>query len=52
VVEKNIKNGETFSSVKTVKGEARVAELARMMGGEAPGEALIRHARKLIKNSR
>lgn len=52
VVEKNIKNGETFSSVKTVKGEARVAELARMMGGEAPGEALIRHARKLVKNSR
>jgi DNA repair protein RecN (Recombination protein N) len=52
VVEKNIKNGETFSSVKTVKGESRVAELARMMGGEAPGEALIRHARKLVKNSR
>lgn len=52
VVEKNIKNGETFSSVKTVKGDERVAELARMMGGEAPGEALIRHARKLVKNSR
>lgn len=52
VVEKNIKNGETFSSVKTVKDEARVAELARMMGGEAPGEALIMHARKLVKNSR
>jgi DNA repair protein RecN (Recombination protein N) len=52
VVEKNIKNSETFSSVKAVKGEARVAELARMMGGEAPGEALIRHARKLVKNSR
>lgn len=52
VVEKNIMNGETYSKIKTVKGEARVAELARMMGGEAPGEALIRHARKLVKNSR
>ena len=49
VVEKVILDGETFSSVKAVKGENRVAELARMMGGEAPGEALIRHARKLIK---
>jgi DNA repair protein RecN (Recombination protein N) len=49
VVEKNISGGETFSSVKSVKGENRVAELARMMGGETPGEALIRHARKLVK---
>ncbi len=52
VVEKNILGGKTFSSVKTVKGEKRVAELARMMGGETPGEALIKHARKLVKNSK
>lgn len=49
VVVKAILDGETFSSVKTVKGEGRVDELARMMGGEIPGEALIRHARKLVK---
>lgn len=51
VVEKAIKGEETYSSVRNVKGEERVSELARMMGGEAPGEALIRHARKLVRKS-
>jgi DNA repair protein RecN (Recombination protein N) len=49
VVSKKIENNETFSSVLSVSGEGRVAELARMMGGESPGEALIKHARKLVK---
>jgi DNA repair protein RecN (Recombination protein N) len=52
VIDKSIKENQTFSSARHVSGEERVAEIARMMGGLSPGDALLKHARTLVKKSR
>ena len=46
-VAKKVSAGRTRTEIKEVKGEARVAELARMMGGEGPTDAVRRHAQEL-----
>lgn len=46
-VTKTVRAGQTFTSVTTVAGDARLAELARMLGGEA-SDAAIEHARELL----
>jgi DNA repair protein RecN (Recombination protein N) len=46
-VAKVVRAGRTRVTATTLDGEARVAEVARMLGGEATGEAR-RHARELL----
>ncbi len=45
---KKVSAGRTCTEIVEVKGEARVAELARMMGGEGPSDAVKRHAQELV----
>lgn len=46
VVTKDISTGRTLSSLTEVKGTARVAEIARMLGGK--GESALAHAKTLL----
>ena len=47
-VEKRSSNAGTTSSVVAVEGPLRVAEIARMLGGEKPTEASLAHAREML----
>ena len=51
-VAKKVSAGRTRTEINEVKGEARVDELARMMGGEGPTDAVRRHAQELAEISR
>jgi DNA repair protein RecN (Recombination protein N) len=51
-VAKKVSAGRTRTEINEVKGEARVDELARMMGGEGPTDAVRRHAQELAQISR
>ncbi len=46
-VSKSVSGGRTRSSVTLLEGEARAAEIARMLGGGAPASAAA-HARELL----
>jgi DNA repair protein RecN (Recombination protein N) len=48
VVEKTVSGGRTRSSIREVEGEARVKEVARMLGGETATSVVLRHARELL----
>lgn len=50
-VEKKIVNGKTQAFVSLLKEEERINELARMMGGDRKTEALLQHARELLRTS-
>ncbi len=47
-VAKHTQRGRTLARVERVEGTARIEEIARMAGGEAVGEATLRHARALL----
>jgi DNA repair protein RecN (Recombination protein N) len=47
-VSKTIRGGRTRATVSALTGGARVEEIARMLGGEAPTVAARRHARELL----
>ncbi len=51
VVSKQARGGHTTSQVVTVDGEARVAELARMLGGERLSTS-VAHAQSLLESGR
>lgn len=51
VVAKAVSDGRTRTSVAAVNGEARITELARMLGGGAAASAARRHAEELISNA-
>jgi DNA repair protein RecN (Recombination protein N) len=51
VVSKQAKGGHTASQVMPVDGEARVAELARMLGGERLSTS-VAHAQSLLESGR
>jgi DNA repair protein RecN (Recombination protein N) len=51
-VVKSVAGGVTTATAAAVEGEARVAELARMLSGEEGGEAAHRHAGELLKSRR
>ena len=52
-MEKNIKNGVSAIKVSKLDPEARVLEIARMLGGKAKSSDLgLKHARELINESR
>lgn len=46
-VSKAVRDGHTFTAVEAVRGETRIAEIARMLGGE-PTAAALDHARELL----
>lgn len=50
-VVKEVVNGRTVTRVQRVADEDRVAELARMLGGDAAGEAGREHARRLMEEA-
>ncbi len=48
VVSKQALEGSTFSSVHGVTGEVRVAEIARMLGGERLSNTSLAHAQEML----
>lgn len=49
VVEKGIAGGRTTTTVRRIAEEERAPELARMLSGEATGDAGLAHARELLE---
>ena len=49
VVSKQMRQKSTLSSVAIVQGEARVAEIARMLGGERIMASTLAHAKELLQ---
>lgn len=52
IVQKAAKGGVTTSDVRVVDGEARVDEIARMLGGDAESVTSREHARELLAQAR
>lgn len=48
-IEKGVAEGKTVSNVHPIKGEERVAEIARMLSGDADSAASIEHARAMLE---
>jgi DNA repair protein RecN (Recombination protein N) len=48
VVSKQMQGGSARSSIETVAGEARVAEIARMLGGERLSGTSLAHAQEML----
>lgn len=48
VVAKQTEKGKTFSTVDAVNGQARVAEIARMLGGEKKSGVTLAHAKEML----
>jgi DNA repair protein RecN (Recombination protein N) len=51
LIEKRSNGRRTMTSVSQLKGDDRVAEIARMMGGAAAGEKAMESARELLDGS-
>lgn len=49
VVTKQLHSGVTLSSVASVQGESRVAEIARMLGGERMLGTTLAHAKEMLR---
>jgi DNA repair protein RecN (Recombination protein N) len=49
VVAKQTKNAQTISTVAAVQGEQRVAEIARMLGGEKLSNTTLAHAKEMLQ---
>lgn len=47
-IEKSVSNGTTHTQVRPVEGEERVAEIARMLSGDAASSESLEHARSLL----
>lgn len=52
VVAKSVSGGRTRTGVKVVEGERRVAEIARMLGGEKLTSVVKKHAEELLELAR
>lgn len=48
LIEKSIKNGQTFTGVRLLAGEEHIREIARMLGGELFSEITLQHAREMV----
>ena len=48
VVAKLTEKGKTISHVESVRGEARVAEIGRMLGGEKLSDTTLAHAKEML----
>lgn len=47
-VKKEVRGGRTFTEIAPIEGEARVSEIARMLGGEKLTSVVRRHAEELL----
>jgi len=47
-VRKRVEGERTFATVEQLRGEERVAEIARMVSGESVTESSMSHARQLL----
>lgn len=52
VVAKQLEAGSTVSSVTPSTGQARITEIARMLGGERLSDTTLAHARELLDSNR
>ena len=52
VVAKQLQGKATLSTVSAVQGEARVAEVARMLGGEKLSGTTLAHAKEMLQTQR
>jgi DNA repair protein RecN (Recombination protein N) len=52
VVEKGLSSGRTVTTARQIAEGERVAELSRMLGGDATAEAGLEHARELLEQAR
>ena len=50
-VSKEVKDGRTYTRVVHLSGEARVEEVARMLGGSKSAKLSVDHARELLENA-
>jgi DNA repair protein RecN (Recombination protein N) len=50
-VEKQVRNGTTSTAVRVLEDEARVGELARMLGGVEITEQSLAHAREMLERA-
>ena len=48
LIEKQVEGGRTTVSVVSLDAEARVEEIARMLGGSRRTEAVVQHAREML----
>jgi len=51
-VSKSVRAGRTRAAVAPLGGPERVAEIGRMLGGDPPSDAALRHARQLLAAAR
>ena len=51
-VSKSVRAGRTRAAVVPLGGPERVTEIARMLGGDPPSDAALRHARQLLAAAR
>lgn len=51
VVSKAARGGITTADLRVVEGEARVAEVARMLGGDPESDTSLAHARELLESA-
>ncbi len=51
VVSKQLRGASTMSALAQVQGESRVAEIARMLGGERLLETTVAHAKEMLQSS-
>ena len=49
VVSKQLQDGSTVSSVAEVQGDARTAEIARMLGGDTRSATTAAHASEMLQ---
>ena len=50
-ITKEFRENRTFTRIDPLTGEARIDEIARMMGGSRITEAALRHAREMLQTS-
>jgi DNA repair protein RecN (Recombination protein N) len=48
---KNVAGGRTRTEIRELDGEARVAEIARMLGGASSSSVVEQHARELLSRA-
>ncbi|HLB07948.1 MAG TPA: hypothetical protein VK617_00340, partial [Gemmatimonadaceae bacterium] len=51
VVEKGARGGITTADTRVVEGDARITEVARLLGGDPESDVSLAHARELLSNA-
>ncbi len=48
-VEKKEREGRTYTDIRTIEAEERIAEIARMLSGDSESSSSVTHARELLR---